>query len=71
MPNFKPKANKKIKINSKAVVTVDTKHNEKMNEFFDISNTILPHLLKTQKKLIEKVSLFTMEKMYAWVTLKI
>jgi len=51
MPNFKPKANKKIKINSKAVVTVDTKHNEKMNEFLDISNVILPNLLKTQKKL--------------------
>ena len=51
MPNLKPKANKKIKINSKAVVTVDTKHNEKMNEFLDISNVILPNLLKTQKKL--------------------
>ena len=50
MPNFKPKANKKIKINSKAVVTVDTKHNEKMNEFLDISNVILPNL-KNRKKI--------------------
>ena len=49
MPNFKPKANKKIKMNSKTVVTLDGKHNEKMKEFLDISNVILPNLLKKKK----------------------
>ena len=38
MPNFKPKASKKIKVNNKSIVTLDSKHNEKMKEFFDISN---------------------------------
>ncbi len=51
MPNFKPKANKKIKMNSKTVVTLDGKHNEKMKEFLDISNDVLPNLLKTKRNL--------------------
>ena len=33
MPNFKPKANKKIKVKKNANVTLDSKHNEKMTEF--------------------------------------
>ena len=33
MPNFKPKANKKIKMNKKSTITLDSKHNEKMIEF--------------------------------------
>ena len=32
MPNFKPKANKKFKLNKKTA-TLDSKHNEKMQEF--------------------------------------
>ena len=38
MPNFKPKASKKIVVNKKSIVTLDSKHNEKMKEFIDISN---------------------------------
>ena len=37
MPNFKPKANKKIKVKKNANVTLDSKHNEKMTEFTNIT----------------------------------
>ena len=37
MPNFKPKASKKIIVNKKSIVTLDSKHNEKIKEFIDIS----------------------------------
>ena len=30
MPNFKPKAKKKLKVSDKASVTLDSKHSEKM-----------------------------------------
>ncbi len=53
MPNFKPKANKKIKINKKSTITLDSKHNEKMQEFNDIQHKIIPDLLK-RKKLLRK-----------------
>ena len=53
MPNFKPKANKKIKINKKSTITLDSKHNEKMQEFNDIQYKIIPDLLK-RKKLLRK-----------------
>ena len=33
MPNFKPKTNKKIEIDEKSIVTVDSKHDELMNSF--------------------------------------
>ena len=39
MPSFKPKASKKIVVNKKSIVTLDSKYNEKMKEFLDISNT--------------------------------
>ena len=51
MPNFKPKASKKICINKKSIVTLDSKHNEKIREFLDISNNILPRLKKQKSKL--------------------
>ena len=38
MPSFKPKASKKILINKKSIITLDSKHNEKMKEFSNISN---------------------------------
>ena len=38
MPNFKPKANKKIKMNKKSIVTLDSKHQEKINELKKIKN---------------------------------
>ena len=51
MPNFKPKASKKICINKKSIVTLDSKHNEKLKEFLDASNNILPRLKREKKKL--------------------
>ena len=53
MPSFKPKASKKIKINKKSIVTLDSKHDEKMEEFLDISNNIIPKL-KKEKLLLKK-----------------
>ena len=51
MPNFKPKASKKICINKKSIVTLDSKHNEKLKEFLDVSKNIIPGLKKEKKKL--------------------
>ena len=52
MPSFKPKASKKIKINKKSIITLDSKHDEKMVEFVDISNNIIPKL-KRRKVIIK------------------
>ena len=57
MPNFKPKANKKIKINEKSVVTLDSKHQEKIKEFNDIKEIRIPELknkLKSEKKKLKQ-----------------
>ena len=48
MPNFKPKAAKKIIINSKSIHTVDSKHSEKMNEYRVKKKKIIK--LKKQKR---------------------
>ena len=53
MPNFKPKTKKKIKLNKKSTITLDNKHNEKMQEFENIQNKIIPDLLQ-RKKTIKK-----------------
>jgi len=55
MPNFKPKANKKIKVNKKSTVTLDGKHNEKMAEFNTIQEKTIPELLKKKKELRRKL----------------
>lgn len=58
MPSFKPKSVKKIKYNKKATITLDTKHDEIVNQFYDdkisIFNyknqiTVLNNELETQK----------------------
>ena len=57
MPSFKPKANKKIMVSKKSNVTVDSKHQEKMNEFKNIDDVIIPNLKKEKqkyKKLLKK-----------------
>jgi hypothetical protein len=53
MPNFKPKANKKIKVDKKSTITLDSKHNEKMLEFHNIKEKIIPELI-SKKKLLKK-----------------
>ena len=49
MPNFKPKAKKKIKVSKKSTITLDSKHNEKMLEFHNIKETIIPELCAKKK----------------------
>ena len=51
MPNFKPKAKKKFKINKKSTMTLDSKHNEKMKLFNDIKEKQIPELLSKKKEL--------------------
>ena len=51
MPNFKPKANKKIKVNKKSTVTLDSKHNEKMREFNKLENKLIPAWKEERRKL--------------------
>ena len=51
MPNFKPKAKKKFKMNKKSTMTLDGKHNEKMTHFQDIKEKHIPELLSKKKQL--------------------
>jgi len=51
MPGFKPKANKKIALSRKSVVTLDGKHNEKMLEFANIEEEVIPALKKEREEL--------------------
>jgi hypothetical protein len=46
MPTFKPKANKKIKINKKNTTTLDGKHKEFMNQFMNDEYDNIPDLKK-------------------------
>jgi len=46
MPNFKPKKLKKIKKKGKIKITLDKKHREKMLEFQNIKQTLIPVLNK-------------------------
>lgn len=55
MPNFKPKANRKIKSNSKDNITLDNKHNEFVNKFKKIETEIIPELQKKKVKLKEQL----------------
>ena len=55
MPNFKPKANKKIRVNKNANVTLDSKHNEKMKEFQNIIEKKIPKLKRRKKSLKKKL----------------
>jgi len=46
MPTFKPKANKKIKVNKKNTTTLDGKHKEFMNQFITDEYDKIPELKK-------------------------
>jgi len=56
MPNFKPKTNKKIEIDEKTIITVDSKHEELMNDFSKDEDTIkeLRAELKQLKSVIKE-----------------
>ena len=55
MPAFKPKATKKIGKKNKKNVTVDGKHQEKMDGFNKIETSILPSLFKEKKAILKKL----------------
>jgi len=57
MPNFKPKAKKKFKINKKSTMTLDSKHNEKMKLFENIKDIQIPALISKKKELKKTLSL--------------
>ena len=54
MPNFKPKANKKIKFTKKTKITLDNKHSEKMEEFKNIKKNVIPNDEKKIEELKNK-----------------
>lgn len=54
MPNFKPKAKKKLKVSDKASVTLDSKHSEKMHEFQIKQEVVLPKLVE-EKKILKQI----------------
>ena len=49
MPSFKPKTTKKIRVNHKDTITLDSKHNEFLEKFENAENNEIPKL-KTKKK---------------------
>jgi hypothetical protein len=51
MLSFKPKTNKKIKVNKKTLTTLDGKHNEFLNDFVKDELDKIPMLKKEKKKL--------------------
>ena len=55
MPSFKPKANKKISTCDKASTTLDSKHQEKMDEFAEIEGSLIP-ALETELKSLEDMA---------------
>jgi len=57
MPNFKPKINKKIKLNKKTTVTLDNKHKELLNEFSKDEDNKIPELKLKRKELNEKLEI--------------
>jgi len=55
MPTFKPKSNKKIQVNKKTQVTLDSKHKEFLNDFTRDNNSIMPELKVERKNLREQL----------------
>jgi hypothetical protein len=55
MPTFKPKSNRKIQVNKKTQVTLDSKHKEFLNDFTRDNNSIMPELKVERKNLREQL----------------
>ena len=53
MPNFKPKNIKRV-TPDKSIESLDHKHEEFLNEFNNIENSIIPELYKERKEKLEK-----------------
>ena len=55
MPNFKPNAKKKIKVNKRAQITLDSKHTEMMKSFEKIKKVEIPEIILNIKKIKKKI----------------
>jgi len=55
MPNFKPKAKKKIKINKRKLITLDNKHTEMLERFEKIKKYEIPKISLNISKISEKL----------------
>ena len=52
MPSFKPKVTKKITVNSKSIITLDKKHKEYCDSFYNNEVSEIPKLEEKKKELI-------------------
>ena len=55
MPSFKPKVKKKIDVDKNSLITLDNKHNEKLEEYFVIENVDIPDLIKQKKQIKQRL----------------
>ena len=64
MPPFKPKTSKKINVDQKDTITLDSKHNEYLEKFKDIENVKIPELKakKSELKQIIKTTALPLDK---------
>ena len=68
MPSFKYKTNKQITVDNKSIVTLDNRHKEMQLHFLNVTNIIIPNLLKEKKELAsilnneEEIRKFPIEK---------
>ena len=54
MPNFKPKTNKKIIVDKKSTITVDTKHQQILNTI-EIQEKMIPSLKEKKQVLLKQL----------------
>ena len=60
MPSFKPKPEKKIKINKKTSITLDSKHKDYINEFTKDDKDRIPFLKEEKNNLFKHVFFFNL-----------
>jgi hypothetical protein len=56
MPSFKHKTNKKILVDKKRIMTLDSVHRELQSEFYLINNEVLPTLCRKKNEIMKKLN---------------
>jgi hypothetical protein len=56
MPSFKHKTNKKILVDKKRIMTLDSVHRELQSEFYLINNEVLPTLCRNKNEIMKKLN---------------
>ena len=56
MPSFKHKTNKKILVDKKRIMTLDSVHRELQSEFYLINNEVLPTLSRKKNEIMKKLN---------------